>query len=399
MADESDLTGAAFDLASAGYKSMPDPKQREEGDAIGGDSGSLREAASRIATPEDEVAVRRYRDAEGRPAASNEAVTLERASRDYAAAVAAEQFITESEDAQDLAARVDDLRAEALANNPDAAEFYGFELPETKVDRSGSARGESDPQTGEQNSPGFGDELDPELARALQHPQVRRAIEEEIAAIHEVRQDYADALSAASQVAQASFISQFPELAAVPPESLPGVLEQMSRQEPDKFARVQAAVAATEQLSARQRQEDARRTEIAHQNFLAFAKAEDTRFDGMLKGESPETQHAVMQEIISSAKASGVEPAELRRLFNSEPLMRNAIFQRMMYDAGKYRLMMKAKDAATSRPIPPVQRPGAASSRAERASADMKALNARLSSSGNIKDAVALYNARRSSRS
>ena len=73
------------------------------------------------------------------------------------------------------------------------------------------------------------------------------------------------------------------------------------------------------------------------------------------------------------------------------------IFRGMQYDAGKYRLMMKAKTAALTRQLPPVQRPGAASL-AERAHADLRTLNARLSSSGNIKDAVALYQARKSSK-
>ena len=91
-------------------------------------------------------------------------------------------------------------------------------------------------------------------------------------------------------------------------------------------------------------------------------------------------------EIVASAKASGVEPAELVRLFNSEPLMRNAVFQRMMYDAGKYRLMMKARDAVVARPVPPVQRPGLARTPAEREHADVRTLSAKLSSSGDIRD-------------
>ena len=74
------------------------------------------------------------------------------------------------------------------------------------------------------------------------------------------------------------------------------------------------------------------------------------------------------------------------------------IFRGMQYDAGKYRLMMKARDAATARPLPPVQRPGMAALPAERAQADLRALSSRLSSSGDIKDAVALYNARKSGR-
>ena len=86
------------------------------------------------------------------------------------------------------------------------------------------------------------------------------------------------------------------------------------------------------------------------------------------------------------------------RLFDSEPVMRNAIFQRMMYDAGKYRLAMKAKEAAATQAVPPVHRPGTASTSAERAHADVRTLSARLSNSGDIKDAVALYRARKSSR-
>jgi hypothetical protein len=79
-------------------------------------------------------------------------------------------------------------------------------------------------------------------------------------------------------------------------------------------------------------------------------------------------------------------------------LMRNAVFQRVMYDAGKYRLLMKAKDAAATKPVPPVQRPGMATTPAERGHADLRTLNARLSTSGDIKDAVALYHARKSTR-
>ena len=394
MVDESrdDLTGAAHDLAMAGYKAMPDRTSDEE-EAIGSDGASLREAAEKISEQPEDLIVRQYRDAEGKPAAANEAVTLKRASRDYAAAVAAEKLIADGEDAERLAERVDALRAEALARDPEAAEFYGFDLPQADAD--GGERGASDVEA--QNAD-FGEGLDPSLARALEHPQVRQAIDEEIAETHKIRQGYLDALAGATQIAQASFINQFPELVGVPLENLPGVLEQMSRQDPVKFARVQSAITATDQLLAQHQHESHRQTEAAHHAFRAHAKSEDARFDAMLKGEPVETQRAVMQEIIASAKASGIEAAQLTRLLNTEPLMRNATFQRMMYDAGKYRLMMKAKDAVTTRSLPPVQRPGAATPRGERENADLRTLNARLSSTGDIKDAVALYHARKATR-
>jgi hypothetical protein len=395
------LTGAAFELANAGYRLMPDPHERDEKEAIGSDSASLREAAEQRSGPRDDVIVRKYTDGRGEPAAPNEAITLDRAARDYASASAADRFAVENESSKALAARVDALRAKALAENPDAAELYGFEPPSAKTDKAESDKPGTEnaaDDSADLNGDHAADGLDPEIEKAINHPQVRQAIEERIGEAEKTRQSYLNGLAAATQIAQMSFLSQFPELAGIAPENLPGAVEQMSRQDPQKFARVQALIVNTEQLLAQQQRESRHRAEMERHNFLTFAKSEDARLDTMLKGESKATQHAVTTEIFASAEASGVEPAELVRLFNSEPLMRNAVFQRMMYDAGKYRLMMKAREAVATKPVPPVQRPGMARTPAEREHADLRTLNARLSSSGDIKDAVALYNARKSSK-
>jgi hypothetical protein len=395
------LTGAAFELANAGYVPMPDPEQKRDEEAIGSDSASLHEVAAQRSGSLHDPIIKQYVDQEGKPLAPNQAVTLERAARDYVNLTAAERLADESTTSTELAAHVDALRAEALASDPDAAEFYGFEPPEeaadlTGADLTGSQKTETMPSDPvDERAPSA---LDPDLEKALQHPQVRQAIDEKLGEAERTRQDYLNGLAAATQMAQVSFLGQFPELASIPPEILPATLEQMSRQDPQKFARVQAMVATTEQLFAQQQQESRRQTEVTRQNFLEFATSEDARLETMLNGEPKAIQHAVTTEIFASAKASGVEPTELLRLFDSEPLMRNAVFQRMMYDAGKYRLMMKAKDAVATKPVPPVQRPGLARTPAEREHADLRTLNARLSSSGNIKDAVALYNARKSSR-
>lgn len=393
-----ELTGAAFDLANAGFVAMPEPDSKKAYETpIGSDSASLREAAERRADPRVEPVVRQYLDADGNKAPQNESVTLARASRDYSEALAAERLVAESATSEALAARVDALRTEALAHDPDAAEFYGFELPDAKPGQAEQAA-ETEGTASNARSKGSAAELAPEVERALQHPQIRQAIEEQLGEVEKARQEYLGGLSAATQIAQMSFLSQFPELANTAPDQLPAALEQMSRQDPDKFARVQALVATGQELLAQQHQEGLRQAEIAQRNFQNYARSEDVRFETMLRGESRETQRAVALEIAASAKASGLDTSELIRLFNSEPLMRNAVFQRMMYDAGKYRLMMKARDAAVAKPLPPVQRPGAAQNRAEREHAELRTLSTRLSKSGDIKDAVALYHARKSSR-
>jgi hypothetical protein len=102
-----------------------------------------------------------------------------------------------------------------------------------------------------------------------------------------------------------------------------------------------------------------------------------------------------MDEIMAGAKEAGVEPAEFIRLFGSDPLMRNAHFQKMMYDAGKYRLAQKTAPKAAVRNVPPVQRPGVAASRTSANAATISALTAKLDRTGSLRDAQALLAAQR----
>ncbi len=388
-------TGASFDLANAGYAEMPDPHRDSDREPIGGDGASLREVADRRSEPPPKTVVRRYTDGEGKPAAANEAVTLARAARDYAHATAADKRTSENESAEALAANIDAMRADVAAHDPDAADFYGFEQPDAVERGEEDVAAASNPAEQREER---ADRLDPDLEQLMRHPQVRLALEEKVGEVERARQVYLQGLDAAMQIAQTSFMSQFPELAALPPERLPDALAQLAQQDPAKLARIQAIVAGSEQLRARQDEERRRAADDQRRHFQSYARAEDDRLEGMLKDETTAVRQAVAQEIMASAKASGIEPEELRRLFDSEPLMRNATFQRMMYDAGKYRLMMKARDAVTSRPMPPVQRPGMAASPGERNQHDLRTLSARLSSSGDLKDAVALYQAKTAGR-
>lgn len=384
------LTGAAFDLANAGYKPMQDPDEKDDQEAIGSDSTSLRQAAEQRSPASGSIKVRRY------TSPANQAVTLDRAARDYAGMVSDEKLGDESKSSKELAAHVDALRADALANDPDAGDLYGFESPEA----DGKKIKQSD-ETGQANESAAwrsSGELDPQIEKALQHPQVAHAIGERIGEAEKARQDYRDGLGAAIQVARASFLAHSPELAAMSSENLPAALEQMSREDPAKYARVKAMIESSKQLLAQHEQQSRHHAETVRQNFARLARSEDARLETMLKDESKAVQHAVLTEMQASARESGIEPAELNRLFATEPLMRNATFQRMMYDAAKYRLMMKTKDAALAKPLPPVQRPGMATTRSERERGDMRTLSSKLSASGDIKDAVALYQARKSGR-
>lgn len=388
---DAEPTGAAFDLANAGFSEMPGQKREEDLQSIDSDITSLRDIADQRSGSQPEIVVRQYTDGEGRRAAANEAVTLSRAALDYANAAAADRQSVESESSEALASKIDALRAEVATNDPDAPEFYGFEPPEDR-----DARDEEGDQPSRSQNPGQSPgDVDPDFEQLLQNPQVRLALEEKVGEVERARRSYVDGLDAAMQMAHASFVSQFPELVNLAPERLPEALAQLAQQDPAKLQRIQAIVSASEQVRARQTEEMQRSSDAARQSFLNFARAEDARLETMLKGEAREVRQAVAQEIMASAKASGIEPEEMQRLFDNEPLMRNATFQRMMYDAGKYRLMMKARDAVAAKPMPPVQRPGMALTRGERSQHDLRTLSSLLSSTGDLKDAVTLYQARR----
>jgi len=148
----------------------------------------------------------------------------------------------ESEGSKTLAERADALRAEALAGDPDAAEFYGFEPHEAldgkRVSDSADSAKASD-KSADAGSDAEEAQLDPEIDKALKHPQVRQAIEERIGEAEKTRQSYLNGLVAATPNCPGKFSQPVPRACKRSAGKPAGALEQMSRQDPQRFARVQ----------------------------------------------------------------------------------------------------------------------------------------------------------------
>jgi hypothetical protein len=72
--------------------------------------------------------------------------------------------------------------------------------------------------------------------------------------------------------------------------------------------------------------------------------------------------------------------------------------QLLIRDATLWREAQAKAKAATARPVPPVQRPGAAPSQGAASEAQIQALSKRLESTGSLRDAAALVRARRTAR-
>jgi hypothetical protein len=379
-------TGRAAELASAGFAEMPDPLARKK------DSGfdSARDAAAELSAQRGEPAptiVRSYIDSDDGPVDTAEAITLERGARDLAASRIDESDAASEEAAAQFRNELDRLRGDHIPKNAADDPESDPAGPEAKPVRDAKEK----PAT-ETAADG---KFDPKLEEALKHPQVVQAIEQRLEAAETTRKSYVEALGVAHDFARASFMENFPELAGVPLQQLQPALEMMAQRQPERFGKAMATFDRVAQLQAAQQQQQQHQTAAARQQFESFGKAEDSRLDTMLKGESKQTQRAVANEIMAGAREAGIERAEFMRLFHSDPLMRNAHFQKMMYDAGKYRLAQKTTPKATARDVPPVQRPGVATSRTSVNTATISALTAKLDRTGSLRDAQALLAAQR----
>jgi hypothetical protein len=130
--------------------------------------------------------------------------------------------------------------------------------------------------------------------------------------------------------------------------------------------------------------------------FADYVKLEDARFDTLVKGEKPETVQRVANEVIAYAAELGVPRDQFMELCATEPIMRNAAFQKMMFDAASYRLLQRARNEIARKVVPPVQRPGVAvNTRAALNEGDMRALSARFSNDPSVRNAADVLAAQR----
>lgn len=234
------------------------------------------------------------------------------------------------------------------------------------------------------------------LKDALNDPNVRQAIASEFGRLEVVRREYAKALDIAGGMLRESLVAQFPELKSETAEQFQAALNKLAEEDPSRYANARAltdrltAVQAAQQLDQQHRQEDERRA------FVDYAKEEDGKFDAMLKNEKPEAVQRVANEVIAYAEELGVPRDQFLQLCRTERIMRNAAFQKMMYDAASYRLLQRARNEVTRKEVPPVQRPGASVDAKTNANdSELRALSARFASNPSPRAAAEVLMAQR----
>lgn len=355
----------------AGYSPMHDPNKESEADEL-----TLDDAAAMRATQANEPVARAYTSDVGL-VDSSETVTLERAASDLTALRRSEAQRDQDDAAETLRKHIDGLRGK------DGADAAGdAEHTEAKAEGDAEPASEGD--------------LEPDLEKALSHPRVAEAIRARVAETETTRQQYQAGIDAAMTIAQQAFMSQFPEFANVTsPEQSAQVAQAIAQQNPGRWAQIQSAFANSSRLIEAQHIESQRAAERQAAEFSTYAKEQDAAFDKLAGDVTPEVQQRAMAEIIAGVKEFGIEPADFMKQFGSDRTLRSAPFQRMMLEAGLYRLAKKAAGEQMRRNVPHVARPGSAVPRGSYGAEKLRALSASFQSDPSLKNAAAALSARR----
>jgi hypothetical protein len=231
-------------------------------------------------------------------------------------------------------------------------------------------------------------ERDSEVRRRQNEVAERlRALEPEQQAMQRARAQYEQALPILLQTIQSN-----PEFADI--KSYEDV-ERLARDDWPRYVQWDAhqkkAGAIQQELVAAQQRQHA---EFA-QHWENYAREQDRMFSEKVPEFSDPNKAKPLQELAVKALQEdyGFSHEEMLNAWNGP--FRDHRVQQMLLDAARYRQLKKNPPKPTAKPVPPVQRPGTASSANAGTEAEIKALEQKLQKSGSIKDAAALMAARR----
>jgi hypothetical protein len=392
-------TGREADSAAGGFREMPPnnpPPEKKEKEFTAREAGealaSKRTAESWPPKNSAEADPVFYTQPNGERADPREAISLERAASDLAAWRAAQEDEAEKSAENEFAKTVDKLRKDE-GLDPETAQ-----LPEPNQPQLEQSAINNEPSV-----PG----LDAEVTKALSHPQIRQAIEEEMGKATQLQTQHTQQIELANHFAQAAFLEHYPDLQALPLDQVVPALRQMARTNPQRFKAAIATLERVGQAAAAQHHFQQQRAAAEKASFDRYAAEQDAAFERMRGNPTLPQKQAVATEMVSYAKELGVDRNTLVHLLQTNPIMRHSAFQKMIHDAVEARIAKreaaKYRDKLAPPTLPHVNKPGNGSGRGvERGQADLAALSRALTGAKTQNDALkagaALLAARRKGR-
>lgn len=221
--------------------------------------------------------------------------------------------------------------------------------------------------------------------------EARKAIEAERKQLESARQQYEAKLPALVQTLQDVQAEQFPDIKTF------ADVQRMALEDPYRKIQWDTHQQKLQAVAWEAQQAEERKTKEAQENWTKHVQEENAKFIERVP------------EFADKAKAKAFQdraPSELNELgFSNEELQTWGKGEKISpYDHRMQFLLMrhmkladieKAKTVTTAKPVPPVQRPGAARPPGSVAAEQVQASINRLNNSGDLKDAVAALTARR----
>jgi len=214
-------------------------------------------------------------------------------------------------------------------------------------------------------------------------------------AAEQARQQYEAALPALLQSLSEEMQGEFADVKTL------ADVNRLAAEDPFRFAKYQAKqmqVAAI-QREAQQAQE---RQQAEYRNqWSSFASKEDQTFaEKVPEMADPAKAKQIADSAVSVLHDHGFTDQELAKLWNGEASisLRDHRLQLLIRDAVRLRDAQKVAAKPAPKPVPQVQRPGVAQTRASSGDAQIQALQKRFDQTGNAKDAAALLNAKRAAK-
>ncbi len=225
-----------------------------------------------------------------------------------------------------------------------------------------------------------------------ENAEQRKEAEALRAKLNEALQQYEQATQNALLAVQQANAGEFADI------KTPEDISRLSSEDPMRFLKYQAHLMNVQQVEHAARQAQEQRQQQFRNQWSEFAAKEDAKFLE-LAPEMADKANAtkVADASVALLKNIGFSEADLAKLWNGEASLslRDHRAQLLIRDAARYREAQAIKPKVAAKPVPPVQRPGTARPQGADKDLRIKNLEKQLERSGNIKDAVALMQARR----
>jgi hypothetical protein len=393
-----DLSQALDDLSPAPERPAVEPG------TFASDKIGLEEAASELSetrAPRSDVVERAYQDPEdwSKPAPDSLTVTAEEAADALKSTRDWERQVAQGEVDAVLQARVDNFRTgePQPQQQPEQLQPQAEHAPqpETELDRL------LQPLPAEHRQP-FVQSYNELLQRTQREAQQHYAAAQ--AQYTQVLQQSQAALAQTIAVAEGLALAPFSELHGVPANELPAIVNQLQRQNPQRYAQLAQHVAVVRDLAGKQlqqaaaaQQQQAQQQQAERQRhweaFDKMAAVHDAAADKLLAQETPAMQAEIKLEAIKLLTEDGMSEETLRHEWNTSLLLRSFTAQKMIIREAKARIAARNVRAARQNPIPQVQRPGA--SEEARDYSEVSSLQRDFNLKPTAKNAAALLTARR----